>query len=222
MTNASNLFIQDLQRDLHGELPGRAAQYRMAPAPRHKPWKGSYDQPAADAREGGVLLLLYESVDLLYLPLILRPTYRGVHSGQVSLPGGGREDCDANLVATALREAHEEIGVVETDIQVLGQLSPLYVFASNYLVQPVVGWTDARPSFQIDPHEVAELIEIPLTALADPSNHFQEEWVLRDRKAVVPHFRICGHNIWGATAMMLSELLALPSVTVVTQINATC
>ncbi|MEZ4727683.1 MAG: CoA pyrophosphatase [Caldilineaceae bacterium] len=203
-------FIEQLAQDLQGPLPGRAAQYRMAPQPR--PGAEPYDQFPADARRGGVLVLFYPVADQPYLPLILRPTYEGVHSGQVGFPGGGQEAGDPDIVATALREAQEEIGIDLAPITVLGQLSPLYVFASNYLVQPTVAWMTQPPRFLIDPREVAELIEMPLSALLDPANYRRETWELRGRVADVPFFHIQTYTIWGATAMMLSELLALPAM----------
>lgn len=148
----------------------------------------------------------------IYLPLILRSTYRGVHSGQVGFPGGGWEEGDTDIIATALRETHEEIGVPTENIHVIGQLSPLYVFASNHLVHPTVGWIDRRPDFHLDRREVAQLIEIPLRELLNPANLRIEEWQLRDRTAKVPFYYIQEQTIWGATAMMLSELLALPAI----------
>lgn len=203
-------FVEQLQHDLTKPLPGKEAQYRMAPRPRLGGERG--DQPAADARRGGVLVLFYPHQDDLYIPLILRPTYNGVHSGQVGFPGGGYEPMDGNLRATALREAYEEVGVRPSWVRILGQLSPLYINASNYLVQPSVGWVASRPNFRLDPYEVESLIEAPLSALQDERNHFQEEWELRNRRINVPFFRIQEHIIWGATAMMLSELLALPAL----------
>lgn len=205
-------FIEDLAQELSNPLPGRDAQHRMAPQPRSKPWKGSYDKPSEDARQGGVLILLYPDEGEFYLPLILRPTYKGVHSGQIALPGGAAEQEDGDLSQTALRETYEEVGVPSNQIQILGQLSPLYVFASNFLVQPVVGWTESQPDFQTDPHEVAQLIKTPLGALQNPENYHCETWELRDRTALVPHYRIQTHNVWGATAMMLSEFLTLNAV----------
>lgn len=208
-------FIQQLAVDLQGSLPGRAAQYRMAPQPRAG--AEPYDQMPADARRGGVLVLFYPLAEQPYLPLILRPTYDGVHSGQVGFPGGGQESGDPDIVATALRETQEEIGIAQEPIIVLGQLSPLYVFASNYLVQPTVAWMAQPPQFQIDQREVAALIEMPLTALLDPANYRCERWELRGRTADVPFFHIQSYTIWGATAMMLSELLALPSMALLRQ-----
>lgn len=204
-------FLQQLRRDLAAELPGRAAQHQMAPLPRPN-GAFPYDQPAPDARRGGVLVLFYPYAGRLYLPLILRPTYNGVHSGQVGFPGGGYEPGDDDLVHTALREANEEVGVRGDQVEILGQLSPLYIFASNYLVQPTVGWTPARPAFHTDPYEVERLVETPVSELLDPANVRVEEWELRSRVATVPFFLVQGQRIWGATAMMLAELLAIPAL----------
>jgi 8-oxo-dGTP pyrophosphatase MutT (NUDIX family) len=188
-------------------LPGRIAHTEMAPLPRPG-WEPDPDLPAPP-RQGGVLVLFYPQADQLYLPLILRPTYDGAHSGQVSFPGGGQDALDANITATALREAYEEIGVEPEQVQILGQLSKLYILPSNYEVTPTVGWIGHRPDFRTDPYEVAKLLEVRLSDLQDPHNRRQEEWQLRDRKANVPFFYVCGQTIWGATAMILSELLAV-------------
>lgn len=202
-------FITQLERDLAGTLPGRDAQWKMAPRPR--PGAGRYDQPGDDARRGGVLMLFYPHDDDVWLPLILRPTYRGVHSGQVGLPGGGYEELDADITATALREAYEEIGVPQESVRVLGQLSTLWVSASNYVVYPCVGWSECRPTFHADPYEVARVIEAPLRTLLEPDSRREEEWELRGRRVMVPYFMIGGEVVWGATAMILNEMLSLPA-----------
>lgn len=213
MTELFEPFLRQIRHDLAGPLPGKLAQYRMAPQMRLA-GEESYDTPQPDARRGGVLALFYPQGDRLLLPLILRPTYTGVHSGQVGFPGGGFDPLDTDLTATALREAYEEVGVHPSEVTVLGQLTPLYVFASNYLVLPTVAWVDYRPEFRPDPYEVAQLIEAPLLALLDESNRRSEIWELRGRSGEVPFYAIQGHTIWGATAMMLSELLALPAMRV--------
>ncbi len=156
-----------------------------------------------------MLVLLYPREGQLYLPLIRRTEYNGAHSGQISLPGGRKEAGDPDPVATALREAQEEIGVDPAAVTVLGELTPLYIWASHFQVQPVVGWTPQRPHFCLDPQEVAGLLEVSLEELRDPSNREEEEWELRGRRVRVPFFRIQGQVVWGATAMILSELLAL-------------
>ncbi len=203
----SGRFVQELAQALATPLPGKEAQYRMAPRPR--PGSERWDAPPGDARVGAVMALFYPHQGALTLPLILRATYDGAHSGQISFPGGGMEAMDADVTATALREAYEEIGVPPDQVQVLGQLSTLNVTPSNYVVTPVVGWIDHRPAFHADPYEVARILEIPLAHLLDPANFREEEWQLRNRRAMVPYFSVQGQTVWGATAMMLSELLAV-------------
>jgi 8-oxo-dGTP pyrophosphatase MutT (NUDIX family) len=205
-------FLRQLRHDLRNPLPGRTLQYQMAPRPR--PGAEFDDTPRTDARQGGVLVLLYPYNEQVFLPLILRPTYPGVHSGQIGLPGGGQEPADDDLMATALRETYEELGVHASQYTVLGQLTPLYVSASNYVVQPAVAWIDYRPDFRPDPYEVAELIEAPLRVLLDPATRRVEPWVVRNRQVEVPYFAFGEHAIWGATAMILNELLALPAMRV--------
>lgn len=203
-------FIAALGYDLKQPLPGRAAQYNMAPMPR--PGGEWDDKPRPDARKSSVLLLLYPYEGSIYFPLILRPTYPGVHSGQVGLPGGGFEEGDRDLIDTALREAREEVGIDPAQVNVLGTLSTLYIRPSNNLVLPVVGWTAQRPTFMPDAHEVALLIEASLLEFLDPANRRTEVWELASRTANVPLFGIQNQVIWGATAMILGEFLALPSV----------
>ena len=203
-------FLRQLRLDLAQPLPGQALQYHMAPRPR--PGAEIIDSPRPDSRRGGVLALFYPHNDTIYLPLILRPTYPGVHSGQVGFPGGGAEEMDDDLTATALREAYEEVGVHPSQVTILGLLTPLYVSASNYIVQPVVAWADYRPEFHPDPFEVALLIEAPLPALLTPASRCTEMRTLRGQPIEVPYFAVAGQIVWGATAMMLSELLALSSM----------
>ena len=142
----------------------------------------------------------------------MHTTYPGLNSGQVGFPGGGAEEMDDDLAATAIRETYEEIGVHPSKITLLGQLTPLYVFASNYIVQPTVAWTDYRPEFKHDPFEVAQLLEVSLLSLLDPATRRTETRTLRGQPIEVPYFAVAGQTVWGATAMMLSELLALPSM----------
>jgi 8-oxo-dGTP pyrophosphatase MutT (NUDIX family) len=210
MTTSFQQFIAALQHDLQQPLPGREAQYHMAPMPR--PGAEHNDTPNPNARQSSVLLLFYPYEETVYFPLILRPTYPGVHSGQVGLPGGGYEPDDVDLVATALREAYEEIGVNPTEVNILGQLSTLYIRPSNNLVLPVVGWAAERPRFVPDPCEVALLIEASLLEFLDPANRRTEVWEFPGRTATVPLFGIQNQTVWGATAMILGELMALPAL----------
>ena len=207
MTASLDSFFDCLQRSLATALPGRPAQALMAPLPR--PGWHPDDRPDEPARQSGVLVLLYSLKGRLHVPLILRPTYDGTHSGQVAFPGGGIEKRDRNLTDTALRETHEELGIAPKDVQVFGALTELYIRPSNYEVYPTVGRLNAKPVFRPDPSEVAQLLEVPLAALLDPTNQRREHWQLADRSALVPYYAIQSQTVWGATAMILSELLAV-------------
>ena len=200
-------FFDCLRCELAAPLPGRPAQALMAPLPR--PGWHPDDRPDEPARQSGVLVLLYSLQGRLHVPLILRPTYDGTHSGQVAFPGGGSEEGDGDLTETALREAHEELGIAPDDVEVLGTLTDLYIRPSNYEVYPTVGRLKAKPEFRPDPSEVAKLLEVPLAALLNPDHQQREAWQLADRSALVPFFAIQDQAIWGATAMILSEFLAV-------------
>jgi 8-oxo-dGTP pyrophosphatase MutT (NUDIX family) len=181
-----------------------------------------WDRPD-NYREASVLLLLYphsppddngtpqlSAEPELHFVLMRRPEYPGgVHSGQISLPGGQREEGES-LPATALREASEEIGLVPETVEIVGQLSPLYTPPSNFYIFPFVAFSPSRPMFQPNPYEVAELIETPLHLLLNSANRKEEVWYFQDYgERCIPFFDILGHRVWGATAMILSEFLAL-------------
>ena len=203
-------LIQQLRAELAAPLPGPDAQYQMAPRPRRG--GEQQDKPPKDVRKGGVLILLFAQKDEPHLPLILRPTYDGVHSGQVAFPGGGKEPEDKDIAATALREAYEEVGVHPDQVNILGRLSPLHVNASNYLVQPVVGWVAQKPAFKADPYEVEKLLTPSLAEIQDQRNCHTEVWQMSGQNVTVPFYKVQGEIIWGATAMILSELLSLRSL----------
>lgn len=200
-------FVAKLRERLAHPLPGYTAHRLMSPVPRAGTEPGYV--PPIPPRRGGVLALFYPHNGLLHLPLILRPTYDGVHSGQVSFPGGGEEKRDTSLTATALREAYEEVGILPEEVEILGHLSKLYIEPSNFEVYPTVGWMAQRPIFHIDPNEVARLLEVPFNAFQEPTNRYEEQWNLRGRQVRVPFFKIEGQTVWGATAMILSELMAV-------------
>ncbi|MCB8934426.1 MAG: CoA pyrophosphatase [Anaerolineae bacterium] len=166
------------------------------------------DQPNSP-RLGGILILLYCVDDEFHIVLTQRPDYDGVHAGQVSCPGG-RHEPPETLGETALRETWEEIGIPPADVELLGQLTPLYVMPSDFEVHPFVGrYTGAgRPRFVPDPREVAAILEVPLRLLLDPATRAKEEMELRGGLRLhVPFFRVGERRVWGATAMMLSELV---------------
>lgn len=196
-----------VRRAMRQPLPGLAAQLRMAP-----PDRIVAAAPASAPRDAGVLLLLYPREGGLHFVLMRRTEHPGVHSGQISFPGGRREPGDADVVATALRETREELGSDLRDAQILGPLTRLYVPPSNFLVHPTVAALGDEPVFLPEAREVAEVIEVPLPVLFDPAIRAVAPRALASRGGQVlptPYFGIGGHQVWGATAMILAEFAAL-------------
>lgn len=202
------LFFEQLKTRLSHVLPGAAAQQKMASTLRTTLLLPS--QPNAQTRLSAVLILFYPADGIIHIPMIVRPVYKGVHSGQVSFPGGRAEEIDKDLTETALREAHEEIGILPADIQILGMLSQLYVPASNFLVYPVVGSMSFQPGFKPDPYEVDMLLEVPLDELLDVTRMGSKEIVVRDNITIqAPYYDLQGQTVWGATSMIISELITI-------------
>jgi 8-oxo-dGTP pyrophosphatase MutT (NUDIX family) len=160
-------------------------------------------------QKSAVLLLLYPKGDHLFFPIIRRPVYDGVHSGQMALPGGKQEELDASLEQTAVRETCEEIGICSSNIQVLGRLTELYISVTNIQVLPVVAFTQSEPSFVLDTYEVDALFSIPLTDLLNPELKKKETWTLQGQEVEVPYYYLAHQKVWGATAMILSEFESL-------------
>ncbi len=197
-----------LRMRLAGPLPGPEAQYRMAPAERLS--KESYLSASPSYRESAVMALLYPADGEPMLVLTERQEYKGAHSGQVSLPGGRVEPQDADTQQTALRETEEEIGVVASQIIVVGQLTDLYIPPSRFMVYPYVGVADQQPVFRPDPVEVKTLLEVPLRYLSQPHVRKHTRMKLFNNLVVnTPYFDVQGRVVWGATAMIISELLAV-------------
>jgi 8-oxo-dGTP pyrophosphatase MutT (NUDIX family) len=199
--------IEQIETALRRPLPGLPAMVRMAPNPRplYPP------TPDHRPREGGVLVLLYPNgvEGNLHLVLTRRTDTVGNHRGQISFPGGSVDPDDLSTAHTALREACEEIGVCETDLRLLGALTPLYIPPSDYYIYPHVAYAPRRPEFHPQPNEVAELLEIPLSHLLDEVNTGMETWMIQGEPRQVPFYRVHGHKVWGATAMVLAELAAV-------------
>ncbi|HEX5070927.1 MAG TPA: CoA pyrophosphatase [Vicinamibacterales bacterium] len=184
-------------------LPGAAAQWKFAPTPPLKNWEP--DKPAPDARQAAALILLYPGEHGPSFALTMRRHDLPHHPGQISLPGG-RLDPGERAVDGALREAHEEIGIDPRDVRIAGALSPLWVVVSNFALQPFVGFIDYRPEFRASPREVSALIETPIASLLDTTRASSEERLRGGIPVTFPYFDFGGHRIWGATAMILSEL----------------
>lgn len=204
---AATLTAEAIRDALRQPLPGLPAMLRMAPIPR------PLEPPTPDhrPREGAVLVLLYPDGPgrELHLVLTRRTESVGSHRGQISFPGGSVDADDLSTAHTALREACEEIGVCETDIELLGALTPLYISPSDFCIYPHVAYAPRRPQFRPQPTEVAELLEVPITHFLDEGNTAQEEWFVSDAPRQIPYYLVGGHKVWGATAMVLAEMAAV-------------
>ena len=182
------------------------AQWRFAPTPPLAGW--SPDLTPDTARRAAALILLYPGIDGPSLALTVRRADLPHHPGQVSLPGGALDPGESPLAA-ALRETEEEIGVDPASLRVIGPLSSLWVIVSNFLLQPYIATTDVRPDFRPAPHEVAEMLEVPISHLIDAGRVSWSRRAIRDREIQYPQFLLAGHAVWGATAMVLGEFACL-------------
>ncbi len=199
-------FIHSLEQRLQQPLPGMEAQFKMASQFRLPSDMEFYD--LSKARKGAVLILLYPHEDKINTILTLRPSYDGVHSGQVSFPGGKLDPTDESLAAAALREAEEEVGLNRNEIKLIGNLSNLYIPPSNFLVSPFVGIMDKKPELTKNEREVEKIIEVPITYFLNES--IKGKKMITPREFVTfeaPYYDVEGHTVWGATAMMLSEMM---------------
>ena len=198
-----------IEAALRRPLPGRAAQICMAPIPRPLDPPISAHQP----RRAGVLLLLYavEGEGELCLVLTRRTDNVADHKGQISLPGGAVDPGDPSTAHTALREACEEIGVCRDDVRLLGKLTPVYIEPSDFCIEPHVAYLPRRPPLELQPSEVAEVLEVPVSHFLGERNKAIEDWLLHDPPMRVPYFDVFGHKVWGATAMVLAEFAAVLS-----------
>ena len=197
-------FISDLRKRLNSQLPGEKVHLKMASTVRLRELNSVYDK--SGAIPSSVLILLYPENNSVYTILTLRQEYDGVHSGQVSFPGGRKEEIDNSLTETALRESEEEIGLNPETVTVIGSLTDLYIPPSNYIVKPVIGFIDEEPELAADTNEVAKIIKVDLFNLLD-SNIKEKVINVRGYKIKAPYYDIQGYVVWGATAMIISELL---------------
>ena len=202
------VFLKNIEVLKNTQLPGIEAQFKLAPKMRLE-----YNAKRIEANNpkiAAVLALFYPNdKNTVSLLLTKRAMYNGTHSGQVSFPGGKVEKSDLNLKETALRETFEEVGVLQEKIDIVREITEVYIPPSNFSVTPYIGLLNNKPLFKVN-SEVAKIIEIPFSDLLDDSrlasisitNSYMKE-------TSVPCFNFDGSIIWGATAMILSEIKEL-------------
>jgi 8-oxo-dGTP pyrophosphatase MutT (NUDIX family) len=172
------------------------------------PMRQMQPEPGTTPREAAALLLFYPYAGELWFPLTVRTNHLPQHRGEVSLPGGATDPEDDGPTATALREAYEELGIERTSVEVWGPLAPIYIPPSNFRLTPVVGFMPVPPHYQPCPDEIAAVFTVPLRQVLDPATVVVEIWTLRGEQVHVPFFALEGYKVWGATALVLSELTA--------------
>jgi 8-oxo-dGTP pyrophosphatase MutT (NUDIX family) len=197
-------LINNLRKRLEQPLPGVSAQRKMANSKRFD--ERFVHENRAGARLGAVLIPLYFNQGELSVVLMKRPNYNGTHSGQVSFPGGKHEEEDSDLEFTALRESQEEVGLPPEKVEVIGQLTDLYIPPSNFLVHPFVGFVRELPDLVPDQHEVESILQVPISHFSDHPFKEKDIKITEHFSLNAPYYEVDGHTVWGATAMILAEL----------------
>ena len=199
-------FLEYVPKLIAAKLPALESHIKMAPLERLDSLKNS-DIGSKNAKTAAVMMLFYPKNGGTHLVLIVRNSYKGVHSAQIAFPGGKFETEDEIFSNTVLRETHEEVGIHPEKMEIIKTFTPMYIPPSNFMVHPFLGICKAEICFVPDPEEVAGIIELPLAVFLSDSILIEAN--LSTSYAIninVPAFDIEGHVVWGATAMMLSEL----------------
>lgn len=200
------VFLEYVSKLKEVVLPGEEAHCMMAPSERIQ-YLQKIKVDSENPRIASVLMLLYSKNNETHLVLIVRNTYEGIHSAQIAFPGGKFEPSDENFVRTALRETYEEIGIHPDAIEIIKPFTKTYIPPSNFMVYPFLGISNKELVFVPDPSEVAEIIELPLSVFLSDEIMVKVNLSTSYTKNIdVPAFKIENHIVWGATAMMLSEL----------------
>jgi len=201
-----NHFFKAINSIVDIDLPSESAHIKMASLERVQLMKDRIDI-IENAKKAAVMMLFYPKNGITHLVLIVRNSYPGVHSSQIAFPGGKAENNDLDFKATALRETHEEIGIHPDKIIVIRDFTSVFIPPSNFLVHPFLGISLTELEFTLQKEEVAGILEIPLTLLLDDSIITQKKLETSYAKSInIPCFQIEENLVWGATAMMLSEL----------------
>lgn len=202
-----NTFLESVVKIKHLELFGEKSHTKMSP-PYRLDLAKKMKEKAKSAKRAGVMALFYPNTEgETHLVLILRKTYKGVHSAQVGFPGGKYENEDDDLMQTAIRETEEEVGVPKSVLEVIKTMSPLYIPPSNFMVHPYIAVSQSTPNFVKQDDEVEAIIEVRLMDFLDEANTLVTKVATSFKVEVeVPAFKLNDHIVWGATAMMLGEI----------------
>lgn len=199
-------FLQFVPKLIDARLPALDAHIKMAPLERLESLI-NIDFGDKKPRIAAVMMLFYPKKERTHLVLIVRNSYKGVHSAQIAFPGGKYELEDKNFAETALRETHEEVGIHPDKIEILKPFTELYIPPSNFMVHPFLGISKEELVFLPQPSEVAGIIELPLSTFLSDAIVVDTNLSTSYADSIsIPAFKIEEHIVWGATAMMLSEL----------------
>lgn len=202
-------FLKYIPKIAKEKLPAKVAHAKMIP-PERIEYLQNENLVNIIPKKAAVLMLLYPKDNVTHMALIVRNSYPGIHASQIAFPGGKVEEYDKDLSDTALRETHEEIGISKEKVEVIRAFSEVYIPPSNYLVSPFLGFSSEELFFTLNPEEVAGLIELPLYQFLDESNVVTVNMTTSYANNIqVPAFQIGDDLVWGATAMMMSELKEL-------------
>lgn len=198
-------FLADIYKLKEKPLGGLESQFKMAPLLRKR--FSLEDIASQKPKDSAVLALFYPGIDnMTYILLMLRASYNGVHSSQISFPGGKKDKKDLSLQHTALRETEEEIGITKNNIIIFREMTKTYIPPSNFMVTPFLGLLNTKPKFKTN-EEVEQLIEVNVKELLDENSITSKNLTTSYMKNVdVPCFKLNDYTVWGATAMMLSEI----------------
>ena len=200
------VFLDFVPKIAKENLLSETAHQIMEPQQR-RDFLNQIDLNTINPRESAVMMLFYPKNNKTHLALIIRNSYPGIHSSQIAFPGGKVELFDSSLEETALRETHEEIGISQDKITIIRPFTRIYIPPSNFMVYPFLGYSQQELFFNPDPSEVAGIIELPIDDFLDEKNVIIEKIKTSyTEEILVPAFKIKEHVVWGATAMMLSEL----------------
>ncbi len=200
-------LIEKIEQRLNAPLPGMDAHLRMAHITRRH-----YMDAPTGAKQAAVLMTLFPKNEEWHIVLIERNANdRDQHAGQLGFPGGKAEPSDGTMLATALRETEEEVGISREQVKILGNLTGIYIPVSNFQVHPFLGYLNAQPAYQLQASEVNDVLEVPLSHFQLPGTRRVTDIRINAQITLknVPYFDLHGQVLWGATAMMLNELLEI-------------